>query len=54
MKITQITYGRTFNNDNYESSRFDVTADLSSTDDPDTVMEELLAKVDEFRELELS
>jgi len=52
MKITSVSYGRTFNNGNYESSRIDITCDVLRGEDPEEIFEELIETVESFREEE--
>ena len=51
-KIRSITYGRTFNNGNYESSKIDLTVDVYPEEDPRDVFDELIEMLLEFREQE--
>jgi hypothetical protein len=51
-RVTSITYGRTFNNGNYETSRIDVTCDVRPDEAPEDIIEELFKVVHEMREQE--
>lgn len=52
LAIRSITYGRTFNNGNYESSRIDVTVDVFEDEDPEDVFIALIGEVENFRRIE--
>lgn len=52
LNVRSITYGRVFNNGNYESSRIDLTVDIYRDDDPVEVFEVLQETVKEFRSME--
>ena len=53
MKITTISYGRTFNNGNFESSRIDVTVEVEAKEEPEDVFVKLFDKVEIMRNIEL-
>lgn len=49
-KITTMSYGKTFNLGNYESQRFDVTAELREGEEAGQVMASLEVLVEVMRE----
>ncbi len=53
MKIKSISYGRTFNDGNYETSRIDMTADVDPDESVEDVFEALVDSVFEARKIEL-
>jgi hypothetical protein len=54
MKVKSITYGRTFNDGNFESTRIDVAGDIEPTDTPENAFKDLVDTVNEMRELQLN
>lgn len=48
-KFKTVSYGKTFNDGNFESTRIDVTFDCHEDDDEAEVFEECAAFVDECR-----
>jgi len=53
MKITEITYGRTFNNGNFESTRIDLTVEINPKDEVEDVFLELFDQITILRDTEL-
>ena len=53
MKITTISYGRTFNNGNFESSRIDISVEVEAKEEPEDVFVKLFDKVETMRNIEL-
>lgn len=49
-QIRSITFGRTFNDGNYESTRIDLTVDVRPDEDPRDIFDELQDLVLEFRD----
>lgn len=52
MQIKTVSYGRTFNNGNFESSRIDVSAELDNGDNEMACFEDLVDVVLECRKKE--
>jgi copper(I)-binding protein len=53
-KIKTISYGRTFNNGNYESTRIEISADVDPNGEVhDNVMKQLMREMDRLRELDI-
>jgi chromosome segregation ATPase len=48
MKIKTITFGRTFNTGNYESSRYDMSADVDALDNPDEGFSQLQQLIEQI------
>lgn len=53
MKITTIAYGRTFSNENFESTRIDLTAEVGPKDEIEDVFIELFDQITILRDTEL-
>jgi len=53
LTIKSISYGRTFNNGNYESSRIELVCDVLEGDDPNVIFDVLVEQVGDFRDQEI-
>lgn len=53
MTIFQISYGKTFNDGNYESSRIDMTASVDADESFEDAFEDLVDAVFEARKIEV-
>lgn len=54
MKITELKYGRTWNDGNYESSRIDMTASVDEGEDVLEAFEDLVDLVFDARKAEIN
>lgn len=51
-RITAVTYGRTFNNGNYEASRIDLSCDVLEGEKVETIFRELMLSIEDMRSQE--
>jgi hypothetical protein len=52
-RVTSITFGKTFNDGNFESTRLDLTAELGLNESFDDAFADLIDKLNELREMQL-